>query len=645
MVNFVTCKFCETSVREDRLLKHQNESKQCKKYKGVIFSCKYCDFQTIGISNIEKHTSTCNSINKTKEILDEVNMTRKYIDQLYEELKTEKLRNKLYKDIIKNKTDINPNDISESYFETLKLSTNTQTTKKKTTKKKTTKKKTTKKKTTKKKTNNKKVKKEVSSDTPSKKVKKEVSSDTPSKKVKKEVSSDTLRKKVKKEVSSDTPSKKVKKEVSSDTPSKKVKKEVSSDTPSKKVKKEVSSDTPSKKVKKEVSSDTPSKEKNNPELVLKSIEHNVENVNDTIPLPPKCYKNVKINTEINQTVEDTISKNKLSIISKLNEYTYENFIKETADVLNEFKNQSRFYSCYLKKFRDLRLKLFGKIKLDKYLEMLREQISVVEKLLIEKGHSNKKRKSAILKYLTGVEARLLKYNNYETTCVDSEDLENLNFILSVQNSSTQYKQYSQYNNEYFFYNESLSLFNLEKNIKTAITNIYGLNNIIFLPLKTENPKNAFSFYTLDYVDKNKRYWKMDCRLKNLTYNIQDFLLNKMIPVFRDLYKLLNETNNFSKDYSTSSMDLDFEQLLQNIFYCIDTQQLFKIIKKVVIQNSIIKVTPNDYFNTFKDDNNSDFYANDKIRENVVLCLKKMFDKNISEEEALSFYDDKISEWL
>jgi len=54
-MNKYICQYClEQLESRNSLLKHQ-KNKYCYNYRDVIFSCKKCNFSTIGIKNIEKH--------------------------------------------------------------------------------------------------------------------------------------------------------------------------------------------------------------------------------------------------------------------------------------------------------------------------------------------------------------------------------------------------------------------------------------------------------------------------------------------------------------------------------------------------------------------------------------------------------------
>ena len=64
-------------------------------------------------------------------------------------------------------------------------------------------------------------------------------------------------------------------------------------------------------------------------------------------------------------------------------------------------------------------------------------------------------------------------------------------------------------------------------ISNATTNIYGFCNIIYLPFDN----NDFAFYYLESITKNKRRWKMDCKLDDISTEVWEKTLNYCIYIF------------------------------------------------------------------------------------------------------------------
>ena len=67
------CEYClEKFKTKDLLQKHSKESTKCIKYKNILFTCKNCNYSTVGIKNIDMHIKTCkndNSDNDSYELI------------------------------------------------------------------------------------------------------------------------------------------------------------------------------------------------------------------------------------------------------------------------------------------------------------------------------------------------------------------------------------------------------------------------------------------------------------------------------------------------------------------------------------------------------------------------------------------------
>lgn len=131
------CEFCWSMFRTSKLLEqHHKTAKYCYDYRNVMFKCIKCDFFTRGIRNIERHIPACteNTIiqDEDQEVLetlqkrclkleDEIrNLTEKITEkkqykQTNQELQVlvqvEKLKGKIYRNIISQNTTINVDDV------------------------------------------------------------------------------------------------------------------------------------------------------------------------------------------------------------------------------------------------------------------------------------------------------------------------------------------------------------------------------------------------------------------------------------------------------------------------------------------------------------------------------------------------------
>ena len=66
------CEYCLLSFENEKLLKkHNTECETCNKYKNILFTCKKCDFSTVGLINIDKHIEN-NCVEKVDDISYEI---------------------------------------------------------------------------------------------------------------------------------------------------------------------------------------------------------------------------------------------------------------------------------------------------------------------------------------------------------------------------------------------------------------------------------------------------------------------------------------------------------------------------------------------------------------------------------------------
>ena len=107
------CEFCLISFRN--LKSHQENGKQCKKYRDIIFTCQKCGFSTPGKSIIDAHITNCD--NKMKPVVnpiveqEEKSEIFQKINNITTLLKLERFKNRLLTHIIEQNTSIHIDDI------------------------------------------------------------------------------------------------------------------------------------------------------------------------------------------------------------------------------------------------------------------------------------------------------------------------------------------------------------------------------------------------------------------------------------------------------------------------------------------------------------------------------------------------------
>ena len=307
------------------------------------------------------------------------------------------------------------------------------------------------------------------------------------------------------------------------------------------------------------------------------------------------------------------------------------------DLMGKIKG-NRVYNKYIGELKQVRLSMMGKMTIEDYASLCRSQIELLKTIFLEKGYNNKKTLAVIGKGLSSLETRLLQYGTYYNEHLLVDEIETLERSLESRRSYAP-QEYVVFNESRVcedMYNYGSVLFNFRSNISRVLFNMYGYSNIVYLPLPQSLDSDPYSFYYLDKVDKDKRFWKMDCRLEDFTNVIISNMLPYLIGMFRKLYFDVFSDNDYRKEYHTRCQvtECDCEQLLHNIILLADTKKTCVLVQKLVRENSTYKVTKNDKFNIYSDDAlQKERYSstNENIIDDIPL---RLFDKISLDDELI-----------
>lgn len=310
----------------------------------------------------------------------------------------------------------------------------------------------------------------------------------------------------------------------------------------------------------------------------------------------------------------------------------------------EIKN-NRTYIKYIDEIRKTRIKLLGTLLVTEYIQILNDQVKMLENILVDKGHNPKKITNVISKSLNSLDSRLLLYGNYFDIPMDIEEVSKFRICLDL--SIKLYNYHTPFNftdSIKSFFNYGTVLSSVKMCIEMYLINRYGFNNIVYIPLKQSSEEDPYSFYILENVIKDKRYWKMDCRLVDLSDSIISNIKPYLINIFKKIYQDIFSDNDYRENYYTKTeiTGNDFEQLLCNIFTLSDTFKFYNIMRNIIKKNATYIPTENDKINIFGDDLiiKKRFST---IKESIdkTDIVKSIFD-NITNEQAVDLYRSKIS---
>ena len=237
-----------------------------------------------------------------------------------------------------------------------------------------------------------------------------------------------------------------------------------------------------------------------------------------------------------------------------------------------------------------------------YINILKNHISILENIFKEKEYTEKKIITIISKSLTSLDMRLVFYPNYINTELETDEIDKLKICLSIS-SVSYYEPFNIKNYYKNFINYGSVIFTIKENTDRYLFNIYNFNNIVYIPLKQSNDKDPYSFYILENINKDKRYWKMDCRLEEFSNSFISNVRPYLIELFRKIYYDVFHDNIFRIDYKikNSITEFDCEQLIQNIFKLAIPKDFCNFLRNVVKEKATYIPTENDKFNIHGDD--------------------------------------------
>jgi hypothetical protein len=283
------------------------------------------------------------------------------------------------------------------------------------------------------------------------------------------------------------------------------------------------------------------------------------------------------------------------------------FFDETLDSLSEIIKESFIKFETDRKYDNLKIimskrkKMFKFIGYDDYINILNEHYQKFQKI-VEKNRMTSVKNKILKDFFSVFESRLIGLDIFINVPVESDEIERFHIGLEIIKNKNA--------DDYKIFNKIEFL----KNILTydlAVNSINGilqreLNNSFHNLVWLENgeTKDPFSFYVLEKIDKtNKRCWKMDCRLEELSNELLISIIDYCIILFRKLYILVFKDNDFRDNFleTSSLMELEGKQIIKNIMLVSDYYKVVKLFQKNVIEKCTYNATENDKFHLRADD--------------------------------------------
>lgn len=314
------------------------------------------------------------------------------------------------------------------------------------------------------------------------------------------------------------------------------------------------------------------------------------------------------------------------------------------DIINKITLREKTYNELLKSLKETRMKIISKIHIDEYINILKEHTKRLKNIFLEKQLSEKNIIRNVKNSLSSIDMRLLSYSSYTNTVLLMDDLCKFRDGLKVSTISTPNLIPFVHEDLYkSFFNYGLCVCSVKECIKRNIINSFGKNNVVYIPLPKSKETDSFSFYYLKKIEKNKKFWNMDCRLEELSNRFVDNIKPFLIDLFRRIYSDCFSDNDYRVDFLDSDkynhkIHLDLKQLIQNILVLSNPKKFNKfILRPIIKEDSVYIPKSEDVQNHTADDSmNRRRFENNKEDIDPIETVLELFD-NISTQEAVDLY--------
>lgn len=320
-------------------------------------------------------------------------------------------------------------------------------------------------------------------------------------------------------------------------------------------------------------------------------------------------------------------------------------LEGTTRLFSEIE-KNRNYKKFLCDIKNNRNKLLNFFSLPDYISTVKSDIIMLEKIFEKKKYDSKKIQTNILLSLTPLEQRLVYYNNYYYSQIESDDIQKFNRCLEkTRDFSQNFIPFIQNDIAIHFCNYSLCFSTIKDIAKRIFNNPYKISNLVYLKLENENLNDPYRFYSLEKIQQEKRFWKMECRLFEISRILSEHIKNYSICLFRKIYYDIFNDNIYRDDYLDKYpiTHQDCEQLLINIIYVTCPKKFCEIIQKTIIQYCAIQPTKNDKFNFTRDDQiiKKNFYSETNISISLNETIMRIFD-GISAEKSEQIWQSRLN---
>ena len=317
-----------------------------------------------------------------------------------------------------------------------------------------------------------------------------------------------------------------------------------------------------------------------------------------------------------------------------------NTINQNIIVLLESLKTDRNYNKTLINIKNNRKKMLRYLSIVEYKNFFDDNIKKIKDNLIEKFNDVKKVEKVLKKSICSLETRLLILDDIEKTNIEIDDLKLLEETIILKNDKNKLEPFNQTIFISKFLDYYISLIDIKK-LLTIFLCQNKFNNIIYIEHKP-SIKNPYSFYYLDCIKGDKKYWKMDCRLDELVKYFSVNVKEHCVKLFRNLYTKIYHDNDWRENWLEYEIfEIEGKQLISTILILSDIYKLSVLMFEILMEHNKYDKTDNDVFNLMSDDNllKKEWIQLSKKKniESPLSTLKLLFD-NIEDEQLKQLND-------
>lgn len=393
----------------------------------------------------------------------------------------------------------------------------------------------------------------------------------------------------------------------------------------------------SKKVSKNPSSKVNFKE--NEKIIIKKPPKKNEKIDSQKTPSKQRYYSI---SKIEKQDEDYLDKKRASIlgskIENVEPYTKEEIFRNIEEEFSRLKTLGDIEekNKALRHIQTNRKKLFCLLGPAEYTKILHSHLNRIN------SHFNSltpaKIKKQILISFNTVEIKILEIDRY--MLMETSDIDVIWFNSEIKKNKNDSLDFVVFDEKTLFsriLNYRVCINSIKDTLRQELFNIYGFNNVIYLKL---SDNTQYSFYTLDKIEAEGRFWKMDCRMEILSMSVVDNLLEFCCDYFRKYYCNIYGDNDYrDKFWEHKTLTIkELQQLLENIIFLSNFYKVSEFLQTIVIENSSYTSTEIDKFNLKADDTSQQkrfkIYKEKNWKEDTMNKLRELFDTNCDNLEYL-----------